>query len=289
MSCRATKIKVKCDWLPAAHGKGPIPLGLALMENVRGNEMFWRSRKFSNDLQTECTQLVLYCYCNLSNAVWCFLGFFDASLSLFCHRLLSDSQVAFVPCGIVLARVTAGVTSVSFRLGFALNPHSRASRCGDAKHWSDIWRQGLRHLDIQIPLKAWCKPGPHFCAFLVILKAFVTCVGVTLTQIYSDKADVMKEWRREPACLPFRPILTNAKFTRNGFKRWSKEANRQIFLDVITDRNADVILWLVFREVPLKKKRVRDGGRLNLKVIRHIHISDRTRAGLLRRCISVTF
>lgn len=58
-----------------------------------------------------------------------------------------------------------------------------------------------------------------FWCFLLILKAFVTCGGVTLTLIHGDKADTMKEWRREPVCFPFKPNLTNAKFTRNGF-RW---------------------------------------------------------------------
>lgn len=56
-----------------------------------------------------------------------------------------------------------------------------------------------------------------FWCFLLILKASVTCAGVTLTKINSDKSDMIKELRPEPVWLPFKPILTNAKFTRNGF------------------------------------------------------------------------
>lgn len=63
------------------------------------------------------------------------------------------------------------------------------------------------------------EPDTSLGSFLVILKVFVTCVGVTLTQIYSDKADVMKEWRRESLSAPLRPILTNGRFTRAGSKR----------------------------------------------------------------------
>lgn len=40
----------------------------------------------------------------------------------------------------------------------------------------------------------------------------------------------------------------------------TRKANRQTFLDAITHRYSNVILWLGFHEMPVKKKRVRDGG-----------------------------
>lgn len=128
LNCRATKIKVKWGWLPAEHEKWPIPFWLALMENVKYNEMLWRTRKFYNDFQTECTQLFLYCNCNLSNAIHIFIFLLVLLVAAVIHRLLLCRATFSYP-GSQQLWVWPQSSFRDFKLVFALNRHSRARLC----------------------------------------------------------------------------------------------------------------------------------------------------------------
>lgn len=107
----------------------------------------------------------------------------------------------------------------------------------------------------------WNKGSPyHICCcwmfgcFVLILKAFAMCAGVTLTRIGPDRADTRWENGGESLSesllnLPWQmPNLQEL-----GSRDKTREANRQTFLCVVTDKGADEILVFSFHVMSMKQ------------------------------------